>query len=321
MAENYSPPLVLRLGSLQTALASSKVRGINCQTFERQSKRVVVSLPDGFKTVYYINRVAQSPGLIILLHGWLGSPQSPYVLGTAAHLYRSGYSVVRLTLPEHGEAVRLNGVFIDATRHDLVRDAIREICSLESAEYVGLLGFSLGGNCVLRIIRDSVLEPIHELKSAMVISPVIDPKEAASRIDDMPLVKRYFIRKFLHWYREKRSVFPDIYGANEVWDPRSIQEITEKSVRLWTDYTNSSKYFEAYTIEDRDLLSCSLPLTLLTADDDPIVSSSKARGLRTSSSFEKIVTRNGGHNGFFEDLFGRSYADRLALERFTHGFG
>lgn len=307
----------MRVGAVQTALASSRLRRIADPNLECFSERVLLELDDGYRTTCFVNRNSKSRGLVVLLHGWLGSPQATYVQAMAAHLYQGGFSVARLTLPEHGNAISLNPQFIDATRHDIVRSALQELCLKEAKGSVGLLGFSLGGNCALRIARDLKTNPIERLRYVFAVSPVINPADACKKIDRNLLIRKYFLKKHNQWFLDKKSAHPDRFFADGVLEMSSIKEVTAFSVKEWTDLSGIDEYFSSYTIGKDDLTECAVGVTLLSAADDPIVSVQSARKLNVDNNFECVLTDHGGHNGFFERLSRETYCEHLALDRFS----
>ena len=88
----------------------------------------------------------------MLLHGWEGSADSLYVLSLAQQLFEQGFSVVRLNLRDHGETHHLNRELFHSCRLPEVVGAVGGAAAL----YLGgrplqLVGFSLGGNFMLRV--------------------------------------------------------------------------------------------------------------------------------------------------------------------------
>lgn len=317
---DFQPPLWLRSGMVQTALASSAKRQRLCQAFEARASRLDLSAGPGLMTSCYLNERPDALGTIILLHGWLGTPQSGYVVSAARTLFEAGFSVARITLPEHGDAALMNAAVIDLTRHDFLREAVRQMVDRSPELPVGLLGFSLGGNFALRIARDLAEHPIPQIRHVLAVSPVIDPSDTCDMIDAYGFFRRYFLKKFARLSREKHAAFPDLQGVREVLSHRTIRSLTEFSVGQWTDYPSIDAYFGAYRIGPDDFLDCAAKVTLLTAVDDPIVRSIHAEGLAASATLDPIFTRFGGHNGFFSRFPHHAFSEALAVQRFQQSF-
>ena len=88
---------------------------------------------------------------VVLLHGWEGSAESLYVLSLAQQLYRRGFEVVRLNLRDHGETHHLNRELFHSCRLPEVVGAVRSAAAALPRPALQLVGFSLGGNFMLRV--------------------------------------------------------------------------------------------------------------------------------------------------------------------------
>lgn len=313
---SFRPPLWLRSGLVQTALASNSLRKRRKKDLDASAVRLDLDAGPELKTTCYLNERPDASGMIVLFHGWLGTPQSSYVVSAAQTLFDSGFSVARMTLPEHGDAALMNAAVIDLTRHDFLRAALRHLLSRSPETPIGLMGFSLGGNFALRLARDLTAQPIPQLRHVVAISPVIEPSDTCDMIDAVGMFRRYFLKKFFRLSREKLAAFPDIEGIQEVLTQQSIRALTEYSVRQWTDYPSIDAYFAGYRIGPDDFKHCPVPITLLTAVDDPIVRWSYAHALPETAALEPIFTRFGGHNGFFSRFPTQAYSDDVAVQRF-----
>lgn len=314
--ETYSPAFWLRPGLVQTALASSKLRNLYCRGFEAQAERVVLDAGEGRQTTAYLNTHPDPQGMVVLLHGWLGRPQSTYTLSAAKTLFDAGFSTARVTLPEHAEAVLMNRQFIPITRHDFVRAAMLDLCARHEGLPFGLLGFSLGGNMVLRIARDLQVAPMPQLKHVFAVSPAIDPDGTGATIDESFVFRRYFMRKMDRLYRQKLKVFPELTHLSDILNENTAMGVTKAFVAHLPEYADLDAYFDAYRIKPEDFVDSVAEVTLLTSDDDPIVSSGPARALKDGPKFERVFTRFGGHNGFFERFPASVHSETLAIERF-----
>jgi predicted alpha/beta-fold hydrolase len=313
----YTPPLWLRSGGLQTALASSKLRLASGRGFDEASEKCLLDVMEDLQTSCYINMPPRPKGLVVLVHGWLGTPHAGYVVAAAKTLFDKGYATARVTLPDHGDAVLLNARVVPVTRTAFLRDALLGISAAHPDLPMGLVGFSLGGNFVLRIARDLNKAPVQLLRQVIAVSPVIDPETAGLAIDRAPLIRRYFMRKFARLYRQKLARYPQLAHMSDMLSDTTSMGLTETYVTHLPEYADIDGYFDAYRIWKDDLVHAPVPVTLLSAQDDPIVPPASARTLADGPNLERIFTRYGGHNAFFERFPKRTFSDRIALERFA----
>ena len=314
---DFMPPLWLRSAKIQTALASSKLRLLYCRGFDNRSEKLILDTGDGLRTSCYINRHPSPKGMIILMHGWMGRPQSTYVLSAAKTLFDNGFSTARVTLPDHGDAATLNREMVPITRDTFLCGAVRQICDLDPSLPVGLMGFSMGGNCALRVARETAQDEIPQLRHVVAVSPVIEPEETCILIDKSPLIRRYFLFKFDRLFRRKQAAFPEYDAASDLLHQKSLYRLTELSVLRWGEFSNTDMYFNAYKINPADFAYGTRAITLVTAEDDPIVSADSARALEDGPGFERIFTAYGGHNGFFKRFADKIYSEQIAIDRFS----
>ncbi|WP_152563353.1 YheT family hydrolase [Ruegeria halocynthiae] len=312
--DRFAPPTLLRPAMVQTALASARFRKSRSAVLEAASRHVTLDVGAGLQTTCLYAPNPAAKGLVILLHGWLGTPQSAYVVSTAKYLYAQGYSVCRMTLPEHGDAIALNSDFLHAARTDELYRAVEQVAAWAEAQPVGLVGYSLGGNFALRVARGLRDRPIPQLTRIYAVSPLFNPASAAVMIDGNPLLRSYFTRKLRKWLRDKNAAFPDQYPIADILGCSTITDMSHLIVGRWTGFAHLSDYFAAYQLAAGDMRGCPLPLTIFGAHDDPVVDAADVAKLRDMSGVDLHLSARGGHNGFCDTLAGPSYFDRVIAQ-------
>jgi predicted alpha/beta-fold hydrolase len=90
------------------------------------------------------------------LHGWEGSVDSTYLQRCGRSLYRHGYDIFRLNFRDHGDSHHLNSGIFYAVLLEEVYQAVIQAAEFARGGPVFMIGFSLGGNFVLRILGKCV---------------------------------------------------------------------------------------------------------------------------------------------------------------------
>jgi hypothetical protein len=165
---------------------------------------------------------------------------------------------------------------------------------------VFLVGFSLGANFALRIAVRCHCQPIPNLRHVVAISPVLDPEESTRRADRHPVIRRYFIKKWRKSLALKQRLFPHLYDFSAAIGSRTIRQTTNLILARYGEFSSTRAYFDAYTLTGTRLNDLSVPTTLLTSADDPIIPVQDFHELQLNPSTRLIVHRHGGHNGFLE---------------------
>ena len=300
---------------VQTGLASLKFRKSGQSPLEANSREDILITPEGvrLKALISENDDPRRP-LFIFIHGWEGSSDSTYVVASARRIYAQGCSAIRLNLRDHGETHALNEGAFFATRFDEVFDAVSLLCERYSGRPVILVGFSLGGNYVLRVGRQLTSKPIKNLMHLIAISPVIDPPTSNASLDENRFIRSYFLKKWKRSMRLKQAAFPHLYDFSKVLVMDDIMAMTEIVIREYTDHPNAFAYFSAYGLKPDEIKSCPTPITIIAAEDDPVIPMAKCQDLLLSPESQLIMWPHGGHNGFFQSLTGPTGYDDVITD-------
>lgn len=316
----FNPPFLLKPAGVQTVLASAGLRAWGKNPMVAAARQTILTTGESIRLLGYMSRQSKPhpKGLVILLHGWEGSSDSTYIRTTGRFLFNCGFDVFRLNLRDHGPSHHLNTGIFYAVLLDEVFEAVRQITDAESPKPVFLAGFSLGGNFALRIARQCAAQPIHGLKQIIGISPVLDPDKATDRIDDSRLILRYFLKKWRRSLATKQRLYPDRYDFSNLMDVDNIREMTERLLMRYSNYENASAYFRGYTLTNNDLQGISIPTTIITAEDDPIIPVADFYDLQTSDAIHLIVQPYGGHNGFLEGWRLNGWYEKVMADAFKN---
>ena len=319
MTDVFIPPFYLRNTFTQTLLASRKIGARGKNPMLQSAREVILNPVDGIRLQgFYLPQTnGQAKGVVTLLHGWEGSVNSAYMLRTGRFLYEHGFSVFRLNYRDHGDTHHLNPGLFYAVLLDEVFGAIQQVAKYESELPFYLVGFSMGGNFALRVARKCAEQPIQNLKHVVGISPVLDPEKSTNAIDAYPLLRKYFHKKWLSSLLKKQAHFPDLYDFSSVLTLETIAEMTEVMIQRYSEYESSSDYFRHYSVLGNALADLTVPATIITAQDDPIIPVEDFYDLKLHPSTELIVHRYGGHNGFLETLSGRAWYEQQILDHWT----
>jgi uncharacterized protein len=250
---------------------------------------------------------------VVLLHGWEGSADSLYVLSLAQQLFERGFEVVRLNLRDHGETHHLNRELFHSCRLPEVVGAVSALQRLVKDRPLQLVGFSLGGNFMLRVAALAGTSGLN-LARVVAVSPVLEPVETLAALQGgMPGYEGYFVRKWLRSLRKKQKCWPDTYDFAPLARSRDLRLMTAELVRSHTDFPSLEDYLNGYAITGERLAKLEVPASILTALDDPIIPSSGLAKLARPPALSLTVTSYGGHCGFFERLRGPTWLERRIL--------
>ena len=307
---DQKPSLLLRPPMIQSALASRGKKGLRISdstqhflfhTFDQDGHRIRLL------GAYDLHR-GPSRGLAVLIHGWEGSSESAYVVRLGAQLFRDGMDIFRINLRDHGPTHGLNpGLFNGSLIHETYDVALqsvnlwREMRYRKDEDSVIIAGFSMGGNFAIRIAGSHSISrnKIPGLRHVYAISPAVDPEKTTRMLDAHPILSHYFLRKWFESLKIKEGLFPDLYNFGRLKDAQNVMELTDRVAREHSHYASASHYFQSYTVRPEHMARIVVPLTIMSAQDDPIISPDELSPMADLPLVRMVLTRYGGHNGFF----------------------
>ena len=250
---------------------------------------------------------------VVLLHGWEGSADSLYVLSLAQRLFAQRLPVVRLNLRDHGDTHHLNRELFHSCRLPEVIGAVRALQQHFAGTALQLVGFSLGGNFMLRVAAQA-REAGLDLARVIAVSPVLDPGETLTALQrGLPGYQRYFVRKWLRSLRKKQAAWPDSYDFSDLARQRDLRRMTAELVRRYTEFPTLDDYLNGYAITGGRLARLEVPASILISLDDPIIPAGGLARLARPAALSITVARYGGHCGFFQQLTGPTWIERRIL--------
>ena len=323
----FRPRGWLRNPHVQSVLASSGVRRLlfrrRRSALERASTEHLLDCGgdvrlQGFHTRQRV--LPQPRALAVLLHGWEGSAQSSYILHTGSRLLADGCDVFRLNFRDHGDTHHLNRELFHSCRIDEVVGAVAEIARRFPERPLVIGGYSLGGNFALRVALRAPAAGI-PLAWAFAVCPVISPHAGLKSIEDAPwFYETYFMRKWRKSLRRKQSLFPQSPLFSESELKGSMRELTRQMVLRHTDFGTLENYLDGYSIAGSKLAALTVPATILTAEDDPVIPVAEFRELALAADTELTIVPHGGHCGFIRDLSLRSWCEDFLVARMQRVF-
>jgi predicted alpha/beta-fold hydrolase len=316
--EDFRPPRWLRNRHLQSILPSlpARRRWVMPRTaaLRAASQEILLDCGDGVRLQCFHAdpaRCGMTPAgrVAVLVHGWEGNAEALYILSLAQQLFDRGFDVVRLNLRDHGDTHHLNRELFHSCRLPEVVGSIQRLQGLLPGKPLNLVGFSLGGNFMLRVAAQS--DTGLNIASVIAVSPVLDPGATLAALENgFRPYHKYFVRKWLSSLFKKQAAWPEHYDFTGLARSADLRRLTTLLVDRFTGFASLEDYLNGYAITGSQLARLKVPSTIITALDDPIIPVAGLEQLARPQALQVIVTRRGGHCGFLEDLVQPSWAER-----------
>ena len=241
---------------------------------------------------------------VILLHGLEGSSNSQYVLGNADKMWRAGFNVVRMNMRNCGGTEALSPTLYHSGLSADVLAVMTALSAKFGLERVALVGYSMGGNLVLKLAGElgCVAPPV--LRAVATVSPALDLGPSADALHQ-PLNRVYewkFLRALVKRFRRKAMLFPHVFDASRADGIGSLREFDERITALYAGFAGAEDYYYRAAAA-RVLDGIGVPALILHALDDPFVRltpESRAE-IAANSCITLVETEHGGHCAFLAD--------------------
>lgn len=312
--QTFKPATYIGNKHLQTFLGASEVRHQwirqRCRNLLKHSEPVLLRTAEGVRLQAEFSRHPDGNGLLaIIFHGWEGSANSSYVLGSGQTLFNLGYSVARLNFRDHGDTHHLNKSPFNSVRLDEICEAIAHLSRLHPNKGLVLMGYSLGGNFALRL---STQEKVRQLKllHTIAVCPAINPVTASRTIEEGSwFYHRHFLKKWRNSLNKKYRYYPEIMQSANDLKAKRLHKMNDFFVPLHTDYDTTEEYLSAYKITQETLNAIHNRCDIIYADDDPIIDASDFDRLEATSFVHIHPQLHGGHCAFMQDWHLGSWVD------------
>ena len=305
----FNPPYLLRNAHLQTLLPV-----ISRRKTRLPYQRERLELPDGdFLDLDWLH--GSSSRLAILSHGLEGSSRDATICGMARALHRNGWNVLAWNYRGcSGELNRLPRLYHSGETADLALVIERAAGRFSP---IALIGFSLGGNLVLKYLGEA--RPHSAVACAAAISAPVD-LAASARALDQRRANRLYLRRLIatlvRKVKAKAKHFPQQIDASQTRGIHGFEDFDGRFTAPVHGFRDAIDYWTRCS--SRQFLSAiTIPTLILSAQDDPFLTSDCFPFVEAERSARLFLEApgNGGHLGFFHSLIGeQSWGEKRVVE-------
>ena len=291
----YSPSFPFRNGHFST-IYSAKFRP--SPILEHKRERLILADQD-FLDIDWSFYGKHTQKVAILLHGLEGNANRTYIKSQAKVLNISGWDTAAVNYRGCSGSPNLSYGSYNAGRTDDLDAVVKSILQMDKYQEIVLIGFSLGGNMLLKYLgeRESVAK---EIKKAVAISTPLSLKgslEALNQFENW-MYRRSFLKNLREKYKIKMEQFPE----KAVIDYKEITSL----LNFDNIYTAPAHGFrDAYDYYEKNsslqyLPHIKIPIYILNAKNDSFLSED-CYPIELASNMKNLyleIPEYGGHVGF-----------------------
>ncbi len=311
-SSEYSAALFFRNAHAQTVYPSvfRKVDGIF------YSRERIHTPDDDFIDVDWSRVGARR--LTIALHGLEGDSGRSYMRGMARAINRRGWDAMCLNFRGcSGEPNRQARMYHSGETGDLSL-VISRVLADDQYDDLNLVGFSLGGNVVLKYLGERGSGIDKRIRGAVAISVPCDLGSCSIRLQELGnwAYSRRFLKMLRRKLTEKKTLYPDVMDISTLDSVKTLSEFDDRFTAPLHGFRDARDYYQRSSSK-QFLGGINIPCLLLNAADDPFLTPEcfPHDEARSSSSLYLETPRHGGHVGFVSfDANGEYWSETRATQ-------
>lgn len=292
----FEPSLLFRNAHIST-IYSAKLRPSPYLVQERER----VLLPDGdFLDVDWSFAEKTSHKVAVLLHGLEGNAQRTYIKAQAHVLNNAGWNIAAINFRGcSGEANRSYQSY-NAGKTDDLEAVVNIILEKDKYNEIALVGFSLGGNLLLKYLGERESIP-KEIKKAVSISTPLNLKGSLAALSEFNnwVYRNSFLKDLRKKYKEKMTEFPEKMTSSDYNKITSLLEFDNVYTAPAHGFKDAFDYYEKNS-SLQFLPNIRIPIYILNAENDSFLSSD-CYPINLASKMQNLhleIPKYGGHVGF-----------------------
>jgi uncharacterized protein len=252
------------------------------------------------------------------VHGLEGSSRSHHVLGNSAGAWAAGCNVIRMNMRNCSGTEDLSPKLYHSGLSGDVAAVMETLAAEKGLRAFALVGYSMGGNLVLKLAGEMGENPPDYLKAVVGVSPAMDLGPSADALHNIS--NRVYEWKFLiglrRRFRRKAELFPEIYSTVGLERIATLRQFDHEITARYSGFSSADDYYYRAS-STRVAPQITVPALILHALDDPFIRMlpSTRDDLLTNRRVRLVETAHGGHCAFLAPAVGYDgyWAEKMLL--------
>jgi len=317
----FTPHSIFQNGHAQTLAAYAWPRGF--RSYVEGDEERLFEVEPGVNVLAHCRwqtNPAAKPSIVIW-HGIEGSTASNYMLAIAEKGFIAGFNIVRVNLRNCGGTEHLTPTLYHGGLSEDLRAVVKELIEKDKLSTLFLVGYSLGGNLVLKLAGEYGDNPRPEILGVCAVSPSVDLTASAELILKRSnwIYQQDFVRRLKQRIRTKNKLYPHLYDITGLEEIRTVRAFDERFTAPAHGFADANDYYyrsSSLRVADR----IRIPTLILHAEDDPFIPFAPLSepGFSENPYILLIHPKRGGHVAFLASQPGKNedrfWAENRVLE-------
>ncbi len=264
-----------------------------------------IETPDGdFLDIDWMPETDPAMPLVLVLHGLEGHTKRGYMVHTFLALAGRGLRAVGLNFRGCSGEINRAPRFYHSGETEDVAFVIELLHERFPTRPLMAIGFSLGGNILLKYLGEQGARNHAPLSAAVAISVPYDLSAGTDALERGRMARiyvGYFLRSLFAKVRAKRDILAGILDLDSVWASKTLREFDEVATAKLHGFAGAEDYYRKSS-SNRFVHSVRVPTLLVHSRDDPFLppAALPLSAIEANPFLTLVLTDRGGHVGFFE---------------------
>jgi predicted alpha/beta-fold hydrolase len=252
---------------------------------------------------------------LIVVHGLEGSSESQYMTGVARDGLAAGMNVVLMNQRNCGGMDHFAPTLYNSSLSGDVAAVARNVVENDGVSRFALIGFSMGGNLVLKLAGEWGRQGPPEFRAVAAVCPAIDLAASADALHAPAnrLYEWYFLMQLFRRLKQKAKLFPANFDLARLRGVTSLRLFDDRVTAYYCGFTGADDYYAraaAANVVDR----IAVPGLILHAANDPFIrmQPETLKRIAENPNLTYVETADGGHCAFVGEPDGNDYDGRWA---------
>jgi len=255
---------------------------------------------------------------LIVVHGLEGSSESQYMMGVARNGLAAGMNVVLMNQRNCGGMDQCAPTLYNSSLSGDVAAVAGNVVEQDGVSRFALVGFSMGGNLVLKLAGEWGREAPKEFRAVAAVCPAMDLATSADALHEPAnrLYEYYFLLQLFRRIRAKARFFPGKFDLSRLRGVSSLRLFDDRITAYYCGFAGADDYY-ARAAAANVVHRIGVPALILHAANDPFIRIRPETRERILGNphITYIETDDGGHCAFVGDPNGDPGDDGRWAER------
>ena len=252
---------------------------------------------------------------LIVVHGLEGSSESQYMHGVARNGLAAGMNVVLMNQRNCGGMDHCAPTLYNSSLSGDVAAVAKNVIARDGVSRFALVGFSMGGNLVLKCAGEWGTNGPPEFKAVAAVCPAMDLAASADALHEPAnrLYEWYFLWQLFRRLRAKAKYFPNDFDVQRLSGISSLRLFDDRITAYYCGFAGADDYYAraaAANVVDH----IAVPGLIIHAANDPFIrmQPETLQKIAANPNLTYIEPADGGHCAFVSQPDGNGYDGRWA---------